>query len=588
MTDISNLCMECLGTKTESGVCPHCGKDEDIVQDYPLLPLKSVLAQRYLIAKAHKRNCEGITYGAYDMKLERTVSVREFFPERTAARDADLISVTVKENFGNAHAQHKSAFIALWKKIMRLKGVSALITVTDVFECNGTAYAVYEESEKVTLRDFLLDTKEGYITWEQARILFMPVLSTLGTLHTSGVIHKGINPASFIFTKDGRLKLTDFCTDHARIGGGFATPEIFDGFAPFEQYSVPAKTDAKTDIYSFCCVLYRALIGTMPIDARERAENDRMMIPAKFAEQLPAYVINALIGGMSIHPDDRTENIEQLRNDLSASQRVIGASAPVYTPAKTTPPAAPAGKTVMTEPLNPPKKKAPSREQIKAQLELEARKKDAKKKNVQIAVLCTLLVILLGCIGFLSMKLYSLQNPQGSNETTNASTYVSVPNFIGGYIQDIISNPEYTEYFIIKTEQQHSTTVMANIVIDQNIPYNSTAAKGDTIILTVSAGPRTLAVPDVTGYTYEEAERLLTGQGFTCTKSLIHNDGTKTGGTVAETIPAKGEAITEGKPITIIVYTSLEEETSPAEEQNTGGNAVEEFLNGLLSQNPVQ
>lgn len=587
MTDISNLCMECLGLKNEAGICPRCGKEEEIVQPSPYLPIKSVIAQRYLIAKAHKSNSEGITYGAYDMKLGKAVSVREFFPDRTASRDADLISVTVKEGFGNAHAQHLNAFLALWRKIMRLKGVTALITVTDVFECNGTAYAVYEESERVTLRDYLLDTKEGYITWDQARILFMPVLSTLGTLHTSGVIHKGINPTAFIFTKDGRLKLTDFCTEHVRTGGGFAKPEIFDGFAPLEQYSVPARPDARTDIYSFCCVLYRSLIGAMPIDARERAENDRMMIPAKFAEQLPAYVINALIGGMAIHPDDRTDNIEQLRNDLSASQRAIGASAPAYTPAKEAPVTKPAPKPVMTEPLNPPKKSAPSREQIKAQLELEAKRKAAKKKNAQIAVLCVILAILIGVIGFLSFRLADMQGEGKPEETTNSSTMISVPNFIGGYIQDIITNPEYTEYFIFNTVQEHNATVMAGIVTDQNIPANSTASKGDTIILTISAGPRTLAVPDVTGYTYEQAEKILLEQGFTCVKSLIHNDGTMPGNTVAETIPAKGEAVTEGKPITIVVYTSLEEVTS-SEEQNTGGNAVEEFLNGLLSQNPQQ
>ena len=36
MTDISNLCMECLGTRNEAGICPNCGKESDIVQDFPL------------------------------------------------------------------------------------------------------------------------------------------------------------------------------------------------------------------------------------------------------------------------------------------------------------------------------------------------------------------------------------------------------------------------------------------------------------------------------------------------------------------------------------------------------------------------
>ena len=585
MTDISNLCMECLGTRNEAGICPNCGKENDIVQNFPLLPIKSIIAQRYLIAKAHKINGECITYGAYDMKLERAVSIKEFFPEKTAVRDIDLISVTVKPGAEKAYEQHLNSFISLWKKIMRLKGVRALITVNDVFQCGGTAYAVYDESERVTLRDYLLDTKEGFIGWEQARILFMPVLSTLGTLHTSGVIHKGINPAAFIFSADKRLKLTDFATEHLRTEGGFTEAEIFDGYAPLEQYSVPARTDAKTDIYSFCCVLYRALIGSTPIDARERAENDRMMIPARFAEQLPAYVINALINGMAIYPEDRTDNIEQLRSDLSASQRAIGASAPTYAPAVTseTKPVP----SLVNEPSQMSKKTAAAQTDKKVQAVLQEKKTEAKKKNRQIAALCTILAVLICCIAVLTAKLVEMKNPSGNEATTSSSSFVTVPNFVGGYIADIISNPEYTDYFIFNTVKENSATVMAGIVLDQSIPFNSTASKGDTIILTISAGPKTLTLPDVTGYTYEEAEAILLNAGLVCKKSLIHNDGTHPGNTVAETIPAKGELVTEGKEITIVLYTSLDEPASVDDQQNSSGNAVEEFLENLI-QSPIQ
>ncbi len=619
MTDISNLCMECLGTKNESGVCSRCGKEEDIIQTSPLLPIKSVIAQRYLIAKAHKQNSEGITYSAYDMALEKPVSVREFFPEKSAARDIDLINIIPKEGMSKVYLQHLSSFISLWKKIMRLKGVSSLITVNEVFECNGTAYAVYDESERLTLRDYLLNTTEGFITWEQARILFMPVLSTLGTLHTSGIVHKGINPDAFIFSKDGKLKLTDFCTDHVRINGGFTRAEIFDGYAPVEQYAVPAKTDARTDIYSFCCVLYRSLIGALPIDARERAQNDRMMIPARFAEQLPAYVINALINGMMIYPADRTDNIEQLRSDLSASQRAIGASAPDYTPEKAvTPPAKTSpfvnklSETDKTEPVTkeqaksqaqPPVGKEKKKQNTKNKKDNKADKKAAKKekkkekrarrrKNFKIAFLAIVLAVLLGLIGFLSLKIIDMtKQPE---QTTGASSIITVPNFVGSKISDIIAKPEYTDYFIFNTIKEHHPTIMPGVVIEQNIPVNSTASKGDTIILTISAGPKSVEIPDVTGYSYTEAEKLLTAQGLICKKSLIHNDGTHPGNTVAETIPAKGEIITEGNEITIIVYTSLEEVTSgnnqqsnqPDNQQNTSGNAVQEFLESL-SGNPV-
>ncbi len=590
MTDISKLCMVCLGTKDESGHCPVCREDENVIQASPLLPIKSILNQRYLIAKAQKKNCEGITYAAFDMTLNREVSVREFFPEEIVLRDADLISVSPKAGSETVYSRYLDAFTSLWNKIMRLKGITALITVSAVFSANGTAYAVYDEPERETLRDRLINsTPEGYFNWDKARILFMPVLSTLGTLHTSGVFHKGINPDSFIFSKDGKLKLTDFCIDAARSLSGALTAERFDGYAAFEQYEMNNKTEAATDIYAFCCVLYRTLIGTNPIDARTRAENDRMMIPAKFAEQLPPYVINALINGMSIYPEDRTDNIEQLRSDLSASQRAIGASAPAYQPKapehkaeplvykpKTSPYIDPVS---AIEPMPAPPKRPEPRTSEKKQTTPSAKSAPAKNNRL-IAVLCVIIVIFMIGIGFLIGEIVKLKNPAEEQTTVNQSTIVAVPNFVGGYISDIITNKQYTDYFIFNTVKQSSSTVMEGIVIDQNIPPQSQASKGETIILTVSSGPRVFALPDVTDYTYEAAEQLLVSQGLRVVRSELHNDGTHEGGKVAETIPEKNSVVKEGDTITIVVYTS-DEEPSTQDTPNQGGNAVEEFLEGF-------
>lgn len=594
MTDISKLCMVCLGEKDASGICPNCRKDTDISQPAPLLPVKSILAQRYIIAMARKRNSEGITYSAYDMKLEKPVSVREFFPQTLVTRDPDEISVNVPPQNNSAYTQYLNAFISLWTKLHRLKGLTALITVTEVFQHNGTAYAVYDESERITLRDYLLETKEGFISWEKARIVFMPVLSTLGTLHTSGIIHKGINPSSFIFSKEGKLKLTDFCIAPARTPTGLLEPEIFDGYAPFEQYSKNSVTDAQSDIYSFCSVLYRSLIGSTPIDSKTRAQNDQMMIPARFAEQLPPYVINALINGMAIDKDDRTENIEQLRSDLSASPRVIGASAPVYTPPlkiESTETAEPLKPVQKTQPVSPTKQPSSRSEAQKARLraekELENEKKN-KKKNVLIGILAVILIILLLGIGILVSQLINLGDPsRGENTseiTTLGNTVVAVPNFIGMKIADIISNKQYTDCFDIKTVEASSSTVVAGLVTEQSIAENSSARIGDTIILTVSTGPKMFPLQDVSGMTYEQAENTLKEQGLLCKKSSVQNTDPAKAGLVAETVPPEQSAVKEGDTIIIVVYTdpAANEETTSQQ----GGNSVQEFLEGLETTNP--
>jgi serine/threonine protein kinase len=347
MQDISKLCMICLSVKDENDVCPRCKRNIAVRQDAPLLPLKSIINERYCIAKSMKRNGEGVTYAAYDLKLDKAVSVREFFPESIASRSFDELTVVPAAGSESDYSSCRASFIELWTKLMRLKGLSALVTVTDVFQANSTAYAVYEESELVNLNGYLNNTSDGFMIWEKARILFMPVLSTLGTLHTSGVLHRGINPRSFIFSKDGKLKLTDFCAAQARTLLSDIEPELFAGYTPYEQYSADGKIGPWSDIYSFCAVIYRTLIGKDPIDSKDRAVEDKLMIPAKFAEIIPSYVINALINGMQIMPEDRTQNIEQLRSNLSTVQRSFASSVLTHTtdPSKYTP-AAPIGAPV--------------------------------------------------------------------------------------------------------------------------------------------------------------------------------------------------------------------------------------------------
>ena len=340
MQDISKLCMICLSVKDENDVCPRCKKNIAVRQEAPLLPLKCIIAERYCIAKAMKRNGEGVTYAAYDLKQDKAVSIREFFPESIASRSYDELTVVPAAGSESDYSGCRASFIELWTKLMRLKGLSALISVTDVFQANSTAYAVYEESELVNLNGYLNNTADGYMPWEKARILFLPVLSTLGTLHTSGVFHRGINPRSFVFSKDGKLKLTDFCAEQARTILSDIEPELFDGYTPLEQYDANGNIGAWSDIYSFCAVIYRTLIGKDPIDARTRAQEDKLMIPAKFAELIPSYVINALINGMQLEPDNRTRNIEQLRSNLSTVQRTFESSVVTHTtdPSKYTAP----------------------------------------------------------------------------------------------------------------------------------------------------------------------------------------------------------------------------------------------------------
>ena len=313
------LCLRCMRKIGNNTSCPYCRNEANTPQESPCLPLKTVVGERYLIGKATAVNGEGITYNAFDLELKKPVSLREFFPKGLISRGEGnycLVNVGKATEFIDA----KDSFVKLWKKLANLKGYTALTPASDVFEDLGTVYAVTEFlGEGKTLREYLLENELGYISWEEARVLLMPVISALGELHAAGIIHGAISPTNLVIDTNGRIRITGYSISEIRSEKTTMESEIFEGYAAVEQYGMSSGLSPATDVYGFAAVLYRALVGSTPISASSRLANDRLMIPGKFAEQLPAYVINALVNALQILPDDRTQNFEELRDELSAS-----------------------------------------------------------------------------------------------------------------------------------------------------------------------------------------------------------------------------------------------------------------------------
>ena len=111
----------------------------------------------------------------------------------------------------------------------------------------------------------------------------------------------------------------------ARVQNSGYPTELAAGYAAIEQYSNAGSIGPWTDVYAFGAVTYRMLVGSTPDEAPARVANDKLMIPAKFVENLPAYAVSALQNALAIAPDDRTETIDEYREELSGSPKVMEA-----------------------------------------------------------------------------------------------------------------------------------------------------------------------------------------------------------------------------------------------------------------------
>lgn len=544
MINSDNLCMSCMrdiGTQKE---CPHCGFHTDSQQIAPYLPIRTVLGNRYLVGKLLEYNGDGATYMGLDLSTRAPVNIREFFPIGVAARDPKLLTVNPEEGKEDIYRDFLQSFIEMWRKIMRLSGLSALVKVQDVLEGNGTCYVVTENINGVTLREYLLKNNLGYISWECARPLLMPVLSTLGTLHSSGIIHRGISPSTLIVANDGKIRITGFSISQVRSARSELKSQLFQGYAAFEQYGFDGRQGPWTDIYGFGAVLYRTLIGTDPIDSTERVTNDRLMVPGKFAEQLPAYVINGLVNALQILPEDRTRSVEELRAELSAA-----------------PSAAVSG--LEFEPAN---KVQPKYQSVAQRLEpdepqvsekREAAEKRHNRSTIVIAIASAVIVLAVLFILLFSTGTFD-KLFDGKKNNTDASTavQVDVPNFIGKNINDIINDEYYKKNFAFETIGQNSSEYEVDIVMKQSVEVGKTVDQGSVIKLTVSKGKETVTLPTsgIKGEKYETAYETLTKLGFKVVKREKINIDNQIAGTVESFDLEAGAVYDKDTTVTLFVW----------------------------------
>lgn len=566
MISTDNLCMSCMREIGDVRQCPYCGYHADSAQISPYLPVRTVVANRYLVGKLVDYNGEGATYIGWDITEKKAINIREFFPDSIAIRTSTALTLKVMEGNESVFRDCNQGFQELWNKLMRFNGLSALINVTNVVEDYGTTYAIYDHVEGVTLREYLLSSKTGFVGWERARQLLMPILSTLGTLHSAGIIHRGISPSTLIIGRDGKVRITGFGIWQSRSQRGDLNAQIFPGYAAIEQYGFEGQQGPWTDIYAFGAVLYRTLIGSDPIDATERVTNDKLMVPGKVAEQLPAYVINGLINALQILPEDRTGTVEQLRAELSASPAAV-ASENGYANTRRS-----ASQIVMPV-INsaPAQPQAPAYADDDYDDEEEPRRNKKKERKTMFKTMAIAVAIGLVIFGALILTVFkddfgiSIGNRNQTSVTgVDNSEPLLVPNFIGMNYLDVTSNPVFKDNYDFEAQYLYDDTLGKNYIVDQSIPANTEVTKGSKITLYVSQGKEQIELPEsIIGSSFEDAEKRLNNLGFTVERKDAPDDGRwHKADEVISVSPAVGKSYDKGTKIIVMVYAKEEEEST--------------------------
>jgi serine/threonine-protein kinase len=136
------------------------------------------------------------------------------------------------------------------------------------------------------------------------------------------IVHRDIKPSNMKLTPNGLLKLVDFGLVKI-LAPEEITITVIQGqgtalYTPLEQYGGDGMhTDVRADIYAFGATLYHLLTNESPTDARKRFLQPESLLPLRqINPSVSSRTERAVLWAMSLHPDQRPESIEILRQAL--------------------------------------------------------------------------------------------------------------------------------------------------------------------------------------------------------------------------------------------------------------------------------
>ena len=466
-------------------------------------------------------------------EARRFVLIKEYFPVTLCNGRSPEGALMPKEGREVLFKTSRMDFQDLYVDLKNLTPATGLSQILDVLEENNTVYAV-EESEKGMTLTHYLSLRSRNLTPAEARTMLQPVMEGVIQLHKAGLIHRGICPDNILLPIDGSARLTGYGTLALRTGGSELKSQLYAGYAAPEQYSAAEFSGRYTDVYALAAVTYRLVTGQTPVAAPQRKVRDSLESAHSLENGVPTYFAQVLACAMRLDPAKRMQTVPEL---MSA--------------------------------LTDPNVASAMFERGDNQI---STKKILGASMVVIFVLAALL-------------LWSLLTPRGGDAgarptATPANTaepaetdsgnddLMIVPDLVGkDYATEIKNSDLYQKYRIVMTED-YSSEVEEGRVISQD-PLAGTLQTEDTPIIqiVVSKGPNLVEMPNIVGFTQDNAIKLLDAKGIQYRMEIMVNDGQYAAGCVAK-CELDGQNLEPGRKLDtgtaiVTVYIAGERDDSP-------------------------
>lgn len=274
----------------------------------------AIIADRYRVLSTLGTGAMGTVYKARHELLNREVAIKMLKSEATE----DESSHKRFENEARAAASLSHTH---------------LITVTDYgFLSNGSPFLVMDYVEGRSLAGLVKQPK----AIDDALLLTVmtQICSGLAHAHEKGLIHRDLKPSNILITTgDGgrpHVKIVDFGLakpivgdqDLTHTGQVFGTPLYMS-----PEQCQGRKLDARSDIYSLGCLMYRIVSGRLPFSGENPVTTIVMHVkdapPAipleKLTSEFRYRLVPVIMRCLEKDPDLRPQSVMELRSEILAA-----------------------------------------------------------------------------------------------------------------------------------------------------------------------------------------------------------------------------------------------------------------------------
>ena len=322
---LCNGCMNLIDERVK--ICPICNHKQKLDADFwKFRNLKegTVLQGRYTIGKRLGFGGFGITYYAWDQKLQIPVAIKEYFPVGYAVRKADTEDVTVFSfEMAEEYENGLNLFLIEAQNLAKLHQMEGVVHIFDCLIENNTGYIVMEYLQGQNLEEYI--RKKGILKYEEAIPMVLRLLTILDALHKQNLIHRDISPDNIFLLEDGRIKLIDFGSARFflfSMAGSYSAPILKPNYAPVELYLREEDQGPWSDVYGVGAVFYYMITGKRPIDAFKRLPEERLPLPSKEGADISQAAEAVLMKSLAVKKEDRYLSAEEFRKALlSCKQR---------------------------------------------------------------------------------------------------------------------------------------------------------------------------------------------------------------------------------------------------------------------------